>query len=156
MFTRVRSWAQAIKRDVFAVYLAARDPRVPWLAKVMAGLVAAYAVSPIDLIPDFIPILGYLDDLIVLPIGILLVIRLVPEPIMDDLRRQAATRLAGELPTDLKGAVVIVTLWCLIVGAAVLFLTNVAWAPWEIIVDKVPSALQLGWAGPLRWIVVPR
>jgi len=67
-----KQWARAIKQDVVAVWIAARDPRVPWYAKLLAGAVAAYALSPIDLIPDFIPVLGYLDDVIIVPAGILL------------------------------------------------------------------------------------
>jgi uncharacterized membrane protein YkvA (DUF1232 family) len=69
MLSRLKHWARAIKRDVFALWLAARDPRVPWYAKAMAGLVAAYALSPIDLIPDFIPVLGYLDDVVLVPLA---------------------------------------------------------------------------------------
>jgi uncharacterized membrane protein YkvA (DUF1232 family) len=75
---RLRSWGAASKRDVVALWLAARDPRVPWRAKAVAAAVAAYALSPIDLIPDFVPVLGYLDDLIVLPLGILLAVKLIP------------------------------------------------------------------------------
>ena len=71
-------WARSIKRDTHAVYLAARDPRTPWYAKALALLIAAYALSPIDLIPDFIPVLGYLDELILLPLGLMLVVRMVP------------------------------------------------------------------------------
>ena len=74
VFERLRQWAHAVKRDVLMLYLAARDPRVPWYAKVVAGCVAAYALSPIDLIPDFIPVLGYLDDMIIVPLGIVLTI----------------------------------------------------------------------------------
>jgi len=79
---RLRSWARVIKRDVHALYLASRDPRVPWYAKALAVAVAGYALSPIDLIPDFIPILGYLDDVVLLPLGMLLVIRfaVLPNP----------------------------------------------------------------------------
>ena len=77
---RAKQWARAIKRDVLAVWIAARDPRVPWYAKALAMAVAAYALSPIDLIPDFIPVLGYLDDLIIVPVGILLVVWLFPPP----------------------------------------------------------------------------
>ena len=90
----VRQWARTIKRDVTALYLAARDPRVPWYAKAMAGAVVAYALSPIDLIPDFIPVLGHLDDLVIVPVGILLTIRLIPAPLMDELRAEAARREA--------------------------------------------------------------
>lgn len=79
MLERAKKWARAIKRDIVALWLASRDPRVPWYAKVAAGSVAAYALSPIDLIPDFIPVLVYLDDLLIVPLGILLVVRLIPE-----------------------------------------------------------------------------
>ena len=75
---RLRQWARAVKRDVLVLYLAARDPRVPWYAKVVAACVVAYALSPIDLIPDFIPVLGYLDDVIIVPLGIILAMRLIP------------------------------------------------------------------------------
>lgn len=77
-----KTWAKNIKRDVHAVWLAARDPRTPLLAKVLALIVAAYAVSPIDLIPDFIPIIGYLNDLIIVPLGIMLVVHLIPAEVM--------------------------------------------------------------------------
>ncbi|MGY3112014.1 uncharacterized membrane protein YkvA (DUF1232 family) [Pantoea eucalypti] len=78
LMTDIKTWARNIKRDVHAVWLAARDPRTPLVAKVLAMIVAAYAVSPIDLIPDFIPVIGYLDDLIIVPLGIMLVVRLIP------------------------------------------------------------------------------
>ena len=87
----LKSWARALKRDVSALWIAARDPRVPWYAKALAGAVAAYALSPIDLIPDFIPVLGYLDDLILVPAGIWLVLRLVPRNLMREFR--AAIRI---------------------------------------------------------------
>ena len=77
---RAKDWARRLKRDVVALWIAARDPRTPVLAKVAAGAVAAYALSPIDLIPDFVPVLGYLDDLLIVPLGIMLAVRLVPAP----------------------------------------------------------------------------
>ncbi len=119
---RIRQWAALVKRDVYAVYLASRDPRVPWYAKAAAILVTAYALSPIDLIPDFIPVLGYLDDLILLPLGILLVIRLVPPGLMDE-HRATAEKQAG-LPKNLVAGAVIIILW--VVGIAFLgwFFTN--------------------------------
>ena len=79
MPNRLEDWARTIKRDVHALYLASRDPRVPWYAKALGVAVAAYALSPIDLIPDFIPVLGYLDDLIIVPLGIFAVIRMIPQ-----------------------------------------------------------------------------
>lgn len=117
MIARLRAFAAALKRDVVALWLAARDPRVPWLAKAVAAAVAAYALSPIDLIPDFIPVLGYLDDLLLLPLGLWLAIRLVPAPLMAEFRAAAAAR-AGR-PVSHAGAAVIVALW---LGCAALLL----------------------------------
>jgi uncharacterized membrane protein YkvA (DUF1232 family) len=114
---RLGDWARSIKRDTHAVYLAARDPRTPWLAKALALLIAAYALSPIDLIPDFIPVLGYLDELILLPLGLLLVVRLVPEAVMEEAR--AAARAAEGRPVSRVGAALIVAAW--IAAAAFLF-----------------------------------
>jgi uncharacterized membrane protein YkvA (DUF1232 family) len=105
---RAKVWARAIRRDVIALWLAAGDPRVPRLAKAVAAAVAAYALSPIDLIPDFIPVLGYLDDLLIVPAGILLAVRLIPAPLMEELRRRAEQ--VGR-PVSRVGAGVIVLLW---------------------------------------------
>jgi uncharacterized membrane protein YkvA (DUF1232 family) len=109
MITNAREWARTIKRDVMAIYFVSRDPRVPWYAKVLAACVAAYALSPIDLIPDFIPVLGYLDDVIIVPLGILLVIHLIPPGIMAEHRDLAAA--AQERPVSRAAAVVIVCIW---------------------------------------------
>lgn len=106
---RAKQWARTIKRDVVALWLAARDPRVPWYAKALAGAVAAYALSPIDLIPDFIPVLGYLDDLLIVPLGILLTVRLVPPDVMRELRAEAAQREGR--PASRAGLVFIVCIW---------------------------------------------
>jgi uncharacterized membrane protein YkvA (DUF1232 family) len=115
MADRLKDWARAIKRDIHALYLASRDPRVPWYAKAVAVVVVGYALSPIDLIPDFIPVLGYLDDLILLPLGILLVIRLIPPAIMAEHR--AAAVAARDYPANRLAAVVIVCLWAAAVVA---------------------------------------
>lgn len=88
MIDGLKDWARAIKRDVHAIYLASRDPRVPWYAKALAAAVAGYALSPIDLIPDFIPVLGYLDDLIIVPLGIWLAVSLIPADVMSHYRRR--------------------------------------------------------------------
>lgn len=111
MLERAKVWARGLKRDVLALYLAGRDPRVPWHAKALALATAAYALSPIDLIPDFIPLLGYLDDLVILPLAILATVRLIPPAVMADLRREADLRLAGRRPRSVAGAAVIVGLW---------------------------------------------
>jgi uncharacterized membrane protein YkvA (DUF1232 family) len=109
MLEKLRAWARALKRDVLAVWIAARDSRVPWYAKALAVGVAAYALSPIDLIPDFIPVLGYLDDLVIVPFGILLVIRLVPPQLMDEFRATAVLR--AQQPKSNIAAAAIVLLW---------------------------------------------
>ena len=117
MLERLKTWAKTVRRDVVALWLGARDPRVPWYAKFAAAAVAAYALSPIDLIPDFIPILGYLDDLVIVPLGILLAVRLIPAPLMTELRAEAA-RL-DEQPRSRHGALVIVGIWILAAAALI-------------------------------------
>jgi uncharacterized membrane protein YkvA (DUF1232 family) len=105
----LQGWARSLKRDLVALWLAARDRRTPWVAKATASAVAAYALSPIDLIPDFIPVLGYLDDLLIVPLGIALAIRLVPPSLMAEFRAEAAHRLSR--PISRAGAAAIVLLW---------------------------------------------
>ena len=107
-------WARTIKRDVVALRIAAHDPRVPWYAKAMAGAIAAYALSPIDLIPDFIPVLGYLDDLIIVPVGILLTVRMIPAPLMVEFRAQAGRREGN--PASRGGLAAIVCIWIVALG----------------------------------------
>lgn len=109
LLQRAKQWARNIRRDVVALWLAARDPRVPWYVKVLAGAVAAYALSPVDLIPDFIPVIGYLDDLVIVPAGILLTVRLIPAPLMVEFRAEAARREGR--PTSRAGVVAIVLIW---------------------------------------------
>src|SRR5262245_41754445 len=106
---RLKAWARALRRDVHALYFAGRDPRVPWYAKALAIAVAGYALSPVDLIPDFIPLLGYLDDVILVPLGILLVIRLIPPHILAEHRDRASR--AGRLPISHVSASTIVAIW---------------------------------------------
>lgn len=109
LISSAKQWARTIKRDVHAVWLAARDPRTPWLAKVLALIVAAYAISPMDLIPDFIPILSYLDDIIIVPLGILLVVRLIPPAVMSEHRETAAK--ATERPVSRMAGSVVIAIW---------------------------------------------
>jgi uncharacterized membrane protein YkvA (DUF1232 family) len=122
MWERLKDWARRMKRDTLALYLASRDPRVPWYAKAMAIATAAYAFSPIDLIPDFIPVLGYVDELFVLPLFIALTIRLVPREIMAELRIEADHRLTNARPRSTTGAVVIVLIWLSLAAATVYWL----------------------------------
>ncbi|WP_454631328.1 YkvA family protein [Bradyrhizobium cenepequi] len=124
MLDIIKTWARTLKRDSRAIYLAARDPRVPWYAKLLAVAVAGYALSPIDLIPDFIPVIGYLDDLVLVPLGIWLVISLVPKEIMVECRARASE--ASPLPASRAAMAIIILLW-------------------------IGAALALGWAAYTRW-----
>jgi uncharacterized membrane protein YkvA (DUF1232 family) len=125
MLARIKDWARRLKRDSHAVYLAARDPRVPWYAKLLAFAVAGYALSPIDLIPDFVPVIGYLDDLVIVPFGVWLVVSLIPGEVMVECRTRASE--AKGRPISRGGMVAIILLW--IVGA--LALGWIAYAGWS-------------------------
>lgn len=116
VLARLKMWARALRRDVLALWLAAGDWRTPWAARLLAAVVAAYALSPIDLIPDFIPVLGYLDDLVLVPAGIWLTVRLIPAPLMAGLRSEAATR---DWPVSLAGAVAVGAIWIGLAGLLV-------------------------------------
>lgn len=109
MLARLRGWARALKRQAILLWLAARHPQVPWGAKLLAALVAAYAFSPIDLIPDVIPVLGLLDELILLPGLVWLTLRLIPPALRARLQAEAASRAAR--PTSRLGAAVVVMAW---------------------------------------------
>ena len=124
MLSRIKIWARSLKRDAHAIYLASRDPRVPWYAKALAIAVAAYALSPIDLIPDVIPVIGYLDELFILPVGIWLVVWLIPDGIMAEYRARANE--AGQRPTSRAGMAAILLVW-------------------------MASALALGWLAHAWW-----
>lgn len=112
----IHRWAQALKKQTLVVYFAARDPRTPWLVRLLALGVAAYALSPIDLIPDFIPILGYLDDLIIVPLGVALLLRLVPEDVKLSAQAQAAA--VSERPVSRAAAAFILVLWAMLAVVA--------------------------------------
>lgn len=114
---KLKGWARELKRDVVALWIAGRDPRVPRHAKVVAGVVAAYALSPIDLIPDFIPVLGYLDDIVIVPLGILLAVRLIPEPLMQEFREEAVRR--EQRPKSYVGMAAIAAIWLACAAALV-------------------------------------
>ena len=123
LLAQAQDWARRVKRDAVAVYFAARDPRTPMLARCLALAIAAYALSPIDLIPDFIPVIGYLDELILLPLGIWLVVSLIPPEIMVEYRARADE--SGQRPTSRAGMAVIILLW--IAGALTLGWIGYAW-----------------------------
>lgn len=125
--TWMRKWrekAEALETQVFALYLAYRDPRTPWYAKVMALAVSAYALSPIDLIPDFIPVLGYLDDLLILPAGVLLVIKLVPPEVMAECQGRAAEMQAVGAPQFRWMKPVVVLLWLAALALVVVWILS--------------------------------
>ena len=109
----LKQWASLLRRDIVALSLAARDPRVPWYAKAVAAVVAAYALSPIDLVPDFIPVLGQIDDLILVPLGIWLVVKLIPEPVMADLRARAKDMDGSR---SVAGLILVLLIWAAILA----------------------------------------
>jgi uncharacterized membrane protein YkvA (DUF1232 family) len=124
MLHDIKIWARTLKRDIHAIYLAAHDPRVPWHAKICAAAVAGYALSPVDLIPDFIPVIGYLDDLIIVPLGVWLVVSLIPQEVMDEYRAIASK--SAQRPRSRVAATAIIAIW-------------------------IVAAAMLGWIGFARW-----
>lgn len=124
----LRDWARRLKRDGVALWFAGRHPRTPWPAKALGLFVVAYALSPIDLVPDFIPVLGYLDDVILLPGLIWLTLRLLPADVLADCRAQAQDWLArqGAKPRSLAGAALVVAIWA-----------GVAWVGWRFVISNV-------------------
>lgn len=122
-----RERARSLRQEVYALGFALRDPRVPWYAKASAGLVVALAFSPIDIVPDFVPILGYLDDLVVIPVGIWFTLRLIPVDVMADCRLQAAARLETARPGGVWGAVIVAALWLILAAGS----GWLAWSWWQ-------------------------
>lgn len=115
----VERWKREVKRlriETYALYLAYRDPRVPWYAKAVTAIVVGYAFSPIDLIPDFVPVLGYLDDLVLVPIGIALALRLIPPGILDEYRDESRDLMESGGPKSRATAAVIITIWVLAIA----------------------------------------
>jgi len=108
---RVKQRIQRLKADTYALYLAARDPRTPWYARLLVAAIVAYALSPIDLIPDFVPVLGYLDDLILVPLGIMLAVWLVPRPVLAECRERARRAFEHNKPVSRVAAVVVIVIW---------------------------------------------
>ncbi|RCW51812.1 uncharacterized protein DUF1232 [Paenibacillus prosopidis] len=123
MLDNLKNKARSMKQNVFVLYLSYRDPRVPWYAKVFAMLVVAYAFSPIDLIPDFIPILGYLDDIIIVPIGIMLALKMIPAPVLLDCRAKADEIRKNGKPNNWLAGALFIAIWvlCAIWGSIVLY-----------------------------------
>ncbi len=124
----MKSWrekARRLKTEVHALYLALRDPRVPWYARVMAGVIVAYALSPVDLIPDFIPVLGYVDDLVLIPAGIYLTLKLIPVEVLEDCRQRAKSE---PLTSKSKwvAATIIIFIWLVVVYLVIRFIWEIA------------------------------
>ena len=118
----IQTWkrrAHQLKSETYVLYLAYRDPRVPWHAKVLAACVVAYAFSPIDLIPDFVPVLGYLDDLLLVPLGIAFVIKMVPPDVIQECRTRAQDHLASDKPTNWVAGAIILVIWIVLALAAI-------------------------------------
>ena len=125
MLAKLKQRATALKTDANALYVAARDPRVPWYAKAFMGLVLAYAFSPVDLIPDFIPVLGYLDDLLIVPLGIALVLKMIPAEVLIDARLKVEELSQKGEPVIRGGAVIVVIVWLVILALMAWFLVGV-------------------------------
>ncbi len=124
-----RGWARQLKIEVYALYLAYRDPRVPWYARVFAMCVVGYFFSPIDLIPDPIPILGYLDDLILVPLGVVLALKMIPADVMAECRAQAQDVMRQGKLVNRAAAVVIAAIWLLLAALAIVFMMRLIDSP---------------------------
>jgi uncharacterized membrane protein YkvA (DUF1232 family) len=114
-----------LKMETYAIYLAYKDPRVPWYAKLFAACVIGYALSPIDLIPDFIPVLGYLDDLVLIPLGIALAMKMIPQTVLTECREKAQTTMNQNKPTNWVAAGIIVVIWFLLLVLAIILIVRV-------------------------------
>jgi uncharacterized membrane protein YkvA (DUF1232 family) len=122
---RLKRWAGRLKAEVYALYLAYRDPRVPLYARIFAACVVGYAFSPIDLIPDPIPVLGYLDDLVLIPLGLALAMKMIPAPVLAECREKARRTTNNKKPTNRVAAAVIVVVWFSLAALAILFVRRV-------------------------------
>lgn len=121
---RWKRWVRRLKAELYAVYLACKDPRVPWYARAFAACVVGYAFSPIDLIPDFIPVLGYLDDLILVPLGLTMAIKIIPPEVMAECRARADEAVRQGKPTNWVAAGFIIALWLLLAGLGIVSINN--------------------------------
>ena len=121
-FDQLKRRAKQLKVETYALYFAYKDPRVPWYARVFAACVVGYAFSPIDLIPDFIPIIGYLDDLILVPIGIKVALSMIPGNVMIESREKAQEIISQGKPVNRIAAIIIVSIWILLAALAIIFI----------------------------------
>lgn len=121
LLAELKQRAHHLRAETFALYLAARDPRTPWHAKILVAAIVAYAFSPIDFIPDFVPVLGYLDDLILIPLGIALAIKLIPNSVLTECRARAQESIQNEKPVSRVAGAVIVVLWVALAALCLLW-----------------------------------
>jgi uncharacterized membrane protein YkvA (DUF1232 family) len=122
MFDKIKTWARSLKRQIFILYFACKDERVPWHAKVFTACVVAYAFSPIDIIPDFTPILGYLDDVILVPIGIMIALKMIPKSVLTDCEVKAEEMMKNGKPKNWIAGSLIVMIWVLIIIWAIIYI----------------------------------
>ena len=123
----IETWkqrARQLKMETYALYLAYKDPRTPWYARWFAALVVGYAFSPIDLIPDFIPVLGYLDDLILVPLGAALALKMVPPDVLAESRKKAREAMSEGKPTNWAAAAVIIAIWLLLAAMSIVLIVR--------------------------------
>lgn len=119
MINTLRQHARRLQAETYALYLAARHSDTPWYAKAVAGVTVAYAFSPIDLIPDFVPVLGYLDDLLIVPLGAALAIRLIPREVMEECRARVADEFKDGTPVSRTAAVAVIVVWVALAAGTV-------------------------------------
>ena len=119
IFEKLKQKSRHLKIEIYALYLAYRDPRVPWYAKAFVAIVVGYAFSPIDLIPDFIPVLGYLDDLVLIPLGVAVALKMIPEKVMEDCRIRSKEAMSAKKPISRAAAVVIIFIWLMLIAMTI-------------------------------------
>jgi uncharacterized membrane protein YkvA (DUF1232 family) len=124
VFAKLKECVRHLKGETFALYLAARHPGTPWYAKAFVAGVVAYAFSPIDLIPDFIPVLGYVDDLVLVPLGIAIAIRMIPPAVLAECRVRAQAKMADGTPTSRTAAIVIIGIWIVVAALFALWVID--------------------------------
>lgn len=113
IIARLKTWARHLKSETYALYLAYKDPRTPWYARLLAAFVVAHTFSPIDLIPDFIPVLGYLDDLVITPVGLWLALKLIPAEVMNEARQKAQAQMEISGSISRVGLAIVICIWLL-------------------------------------------
>lgn len=128
IYINLKAWNEKsrwLRTETYALCLACKDPRVPWYAKIIIAATVGYALSPIDLIPDFVPVLGQLDDLIIVPIGISLALKMMPKEVLDEYREKAKSEISCSKPKSWIGVAIIVLIWLLIVYLFLRFVFNI-------------------------------